>query len=427
MSEKPIRQNTIVSTTDKRLTLLQWLKQVQGQLKDLKEKGVKAVVEEFDTAEAFYNAYATKPTGTTVLAIVGSDTAIYGTLNEFTDKVNVKGIIFQGDKVYTYAEADSLNIVGAGELASTNSVDSSIATALAGMKYKLFDYDEEAEFANAIKSNLFQQYIGNFVTIRWKIVDSSIVKYNYTFGYVLFNSSNSLQISGLYIGNNSLLRPSHFYHLDPYINAGNYGNVYDSGSQTIITSLNKESRGVFAPVLPNNNDYDERRYGFRKAYSSLKIYTIAGMGTSNSTLQGIAIDETNKEIYYGLNGYMTISSAGEIENAVSGTQLKEAVQRATQKTYWHSVKIKGENGIFTFNAPSTFNTPVVSPEKLIELFNNNTWAGFGKLVTDMLFAIRLFNDNIEFIKADDTSASLGAFGTFEIMDDVKRLNSDGKL
>lgn len=421
MSEKPIRQNTIVSTTDKRLTLLQWLKQVQGQLKDLKEKGVKAVVEEFDTAEYFYNAYATKPAGTPVLAIVGSNTAIYGTLNEFTDKVNVKGIIYQGDKVYTSAEADALSIVGGEELASTELVNSSIATALAGMKYKLFDYDEEADFANAIKSNLFQQYIGNFVTIRWKIVDSSTVKYNYTFGYVWFNSSNSLYISGIYIGNNSLLKPSHFYHLDPYITAGNYGNVYDSGSTAIITNQNKESRGVFAPVTPNNNDYDERRYGFRKAYNSLKIYTIAGMGTSNSTLQGIAIDEAKKEIYYGLNGYMTISSAGVVENAISGTQLKEAVQRATQKTYWHSVKIKGANGIFTFNAPSTLNTPVVSTEKLLELFNNDTWAGFGKVGTDMLFAIRLLNGNIEFTKADDTSVSIGAFGTLDISDDVKEV------
>lgn len=419
MSEKPIRKNTIVSTTDKRLTLLQWLKQVQGQLNDLKEKGVKAVVEEFDTPEAFYNAYATKPAGTSVLAIVGSDTAIYGTLNEFTDKVNVKGIIYQGDKVYTSAEADALSIVGGEELASTELVNSSIDTALAGMKYKLFDYDEEAEFANAIKSNLFQQYIGNFVTIRWKIVDSSTVKYNYTFGYVRFNSSNSLYISGIYIGNNSLLKPSHFYHLDPYITAGNYGNVYDSGSTAIITNQNKESRGVFAPVTPNNNDYDERRYGFRKAYSSLKIYTIAGMGTSNSTLQGIAIDETKKEIYYGLNGYMKVSNDGVVENAISGTQLKEAVQRANQNTYWHSIKIKGANGIFTFNAPSTLNTPVVSTEKLLELFNNNTWAGFGKVGTDMLFAISLLNDNIEFIKADDTKVSIGAFGTLDIIDDVK--------
>lgn len=421
MSEKPIRQNTIVSTTDKRLTLLQWLKQVQGQLKDLKEKGVKAVVEEFDTAESFYNAYSTKPAGTSVLTIVGSDTAIYGTLNEFTDKVNVKGIIYQGDKVYTSASADALSIVGGEELASTELVNSSITTALAGMKYKLFDYDEEAEFANAIKSNLFQQYIGNFVTIRWKIVDSSTVKYNYAFGYVWFNSSNSLYISGIYIGNNSLLKPSHFYHLDPYITAGNYGNVYDSGRTQIITNQNKESKGVFAPVLPNSNDYDERRYGFRKAYSSLKIYTIAGMGASNTTLQGIAIDETKKEIYYGLNGYMTITNSGVVENAVSGTELKEAVQRANQKTYWHSVKIKGANGIFTFNAPSTLNTPIVSTEKLLELFNNDTWAGFGKLGTDMLFAISLLNDNIEFIKGDDTKVSLGAFGTIEIRDDVKEV------
>ena len=138
-----------------------------------------------------------------------------------------------------------------------------------------------------------------------------------------------------------------------------------------------------------------------------------------SCAQGIIFDRKNKEVYYPVNGYITCTSAGVIENAISGTQLKEAVQRATQKTYWHSVKIKGANGIFTFNAPSTLNTPVVSTEKLLELFNNNTWEGCGKLGTDMLFAIRLLNDNIEFIKADDTSVSIGTFGTLDISDNVK--------
>lgn len=409
-----IKKETILSNYDNKLTLLQWLKQVQGQLKDLKENGVKAVVEEFDTAEYFYNAYATKPAGTPVLAIVGSNTAIYGTLNEFTDKVNVKGIIYQGDKVYTSAEADALSIVGGEELASTELVNSSIATALAGMKYKLFDYDEEADFANAIKSNLFQQYIGNFVTIRWKIVDSSTVKYNYTFGYVWFNSSNSLYISGIYIGNNSLLKPSHFYHLDPYITAGNYGNVYDSGSTAIITNQNKESRGVFAPVTPNNNDYDERRYGFRKAYNSLKIYTIAGMGTSNSTLQGIAIDEAKKEIYYGLNGYMTISSAGVVENAISGTQLKEAVQRATQKTYWHTINLHNSGTLsdvhITIVIPSHSSTKVANVQDLLAIGAGDIWGCSGTIATtDSALPIVTF-DGVKFGATADATIFSGTLG-----------------
>lgn len=43
MSEKPIRQNTIVSTTDKRITLLQWLKDVEKALKDSTITGIELI------------------------------------------------------------------------------------------------------------------------------------------------------------------------------------------------------------------------------------------------------------------------------------------------------------------------------------------------------------------------------------------------
>lgn len=411
MNEKPIRRNTIVSTTDKRLTLLQWLKQVQEQLKDLKDKGVKAVVEEFDTAEAFYNAYATKPAGTPVLAIVADDTAIYGTLNEFTDKVNVKGIIYQGDKVYTSASADALSIVGAGELASASDLNSAKILYFANDQ-ELHDYlkshtlKKGDQFSYLLDTNSYQLFVGTIAHV-WNDLYYNL----YGFGIV----------------HNKNLYPDILCYVNPYLKVDEYSSgpialLSASSDRNLIQSASKEGIGLFSPKVPNYKYYQfGRLYGWRKTDNNHKIYVIGGSGDSNTTLQGIAIDETNKEIYYGLNGYMTISSAGEVANAVSGTQLKEAVQRATQKTYWHSVKIKGANGIFTFNAPSTLNTPVVSTEKLLELFNNDTWAGFGKLGTDMLFAIRLLNGNIEFTKDDDTSASIGAFGTLDISDDVKEV------
>lgn len=410
MNEKPIRQNTIASTTDKRLTLLQWLKQVQGQLKDLKDKGVKAVVEEFDTPEAFYNAYATKPAGTSVLAIVGSDTAIYGTLNEFTDKVNVKGIICQGDKVYTSASADALSIVGAGELASASDLNSAKILYFANDQ-ELHDYLKSHtlkvgdQFSYFLNTKSYQLFVGTIAHV-W-----NDLYYN---------------LRGFGIVHNSDIYPDISCYVNPYLIVDEYSSGPSASlritSGELIQSISKEGIGLFSPIVPNYKYYQfGRLYGWRKTDNNHKLYVIGGSGNSNTTLQGIAIDETNKEIYYGFNGYMTISSAGVVDNAVSGTQLKEAVQRATQKTYWHSVKIKGANGIFTFNAPSTLSTPVVTTEKLIELFNNNTWAGFGKLGTDMLFAIRLLNGNIEFIKADDTSVSIGAFGTLDISDDVKEV------
>lgn len=409
MSEKPIRQNTIVSTTDKRLTLLQWLKQVQGQLKDLKDKGVKAVVEEFDTPEAFYNAYSTKPAGTPVLAIVGSDTAIYGTLNEFTDKVNVKGIIYQGDKVYTSAEADALSIVGGGEMASVDELNSA----------KILYFNNEQEFYDHLKNHSYKvgdQFCFFIDGKYWVLFIGNI---DYVWNDLYFN------LNGYGLAYNDGFAMPIMFYVNPYVHVYEYSSgpsvQFASTYQALITGM-PESQGLFSPRVPNSKFYQfGRLYGWRKTDNNHKIYVIGGSDNSNATLQGIAIDETNKEIYYGINGYMKVSNAGVVENAISGTQLKEAVQRATQKTYWHSVKIKGANGIFTFNAPSTLNTPVVSTEKLLELFNNDTWAGFGKLGTDMLFAIRLLNDNIEFIKADDTKVSIGTFGTLDISDDVKEV------
>lgn len=417
MSEKPIRKNTIVSTTDKRLTLLQWLKQVQGQLNDLKEKGVKAVVEEFDTPEAFYNAYATKPAGTSVLAIVGSDTAIYGTLNEFTDKVNVKGIIYQGGKMYTSAEADALSIVGNDEMASLTGVNDAISA----IPYSYFEFENEEAFAKAITSSSFVSYQDHFVTIKWKYNDQGN-HYAYAYGYLSYVTRYNISFHGFFTKYVPRITPKEIIILNPNlaVQLDTYINV---SGQWAVTAETQQGHGIFSPTeIESQWTTSTSLYGPKRLHRSPDMTLLGGfIGSTNSKNQGIIIDETNKEIYYGLNGYMKVSNDGVVENAISGTQLKEAVRLATQKTYWHSVKIKGANGIFTFNAPSTLNTPVVSTEKLLELFNNNTWAGFGKLGTDMLFAIRLTNDSIEFVKADDTSVSIGTFGTLDISDDVKEV------
>lgn len=404
-----IKKETILSNYDNKLTLLQWLKQVQGQLKYLKDKGVKAVVEEFDTPEAFYNAYATKPAGTSVLAIVGSDTAIYGTLNEFTDKVNVKGFIYQGGKVYTSAEADALSIVGAGELVNMDELSSA----------KILYFENEQEFYNHLKSHTYKvgdQFCFFIDGKYWLLFIGNI---DYVWDDLYFN------LNGYGLAYNDGFAMPIMFYVNPYVHVYEYSSgpsVQFASTYEVLVSGMPESQGLFSPRVPNSKFYQfGRLYGWRKTDNNHKIYVIGGSGNSNTTLQGIAIDETNKEIYYGLNGYMKVSNAGVVENAISGTELKEAVRLATQKTYWHSVKIKGANGIFTFNAPSKSNTEVVSTDKLLELFNNNVWAGFGQLGTDMLFAIRLLNGNIEFTKADDTKVSLGAFGTLDISDNVKEV------
>ena len=423
MSEKPIRQNTIVSTTDKRLTLLQWLKQVQGQLKDLKDKGVKAVVEEFDTPEAFYTAYSTKPSGTPVLAIVADDTAIMGTLSEITDKLILKGTIYQGGKMYTGAEADAISIVGGGELAGTSYVD-----AIAETLKLSYDYYGDNDKQMFDRWNSETHKVGDFVKIMWK--GTTYGDYRCVFGQIYSLTSNYVYIAGFACVDMTSTRTPNI--ISP-CSLHRYSDVYSIEGTKYARIDDKRLNGVYEQFGNSGGAYNNNYVGggFRViGKSGYKTHRFAIMGCFDSLIndigtanhaQCIIIDRDNKEIYYPVNGYITCTSAGVVDNAISGTELKEAVRLATQKTYWHSVKIKGANGIFTFNAPSTLNTPVVSTEKLLELFNNDTWAGFGKLGTDMLFGIRLLNDNIEFTKADDTKVSLGAFGTIEISDDVKEV------
>lgn len=421
MNEKPIRKNTIVSTTDKRLTLLEWLKQVQKQLKDLSDNGVKAVVEEFDTAEAFYNAYATKPAGTPVLAIVADDAAIMGTLSEITDKLLLKGTIYQGGKMYTSAEADTLSIVGGGELATASELTTAISSV-----WKPYAFVSAQDFISAMASGKFKN--GDPVYISWPTKVGLYNYYNIAIGIVNFAFTDSITIDGycIYYEHRTDAINDYKFMINPEL-YGYSGRILvrkQSIATDVITKSSFEGHGLFndEDTFEPSKLYVLDRYNGVSRFMESPNLSIVGSRAANLTdFLGIIVDATNKEIYYGLNGYMKVSNAGVVENAISGTQLKEAVQRATQKTYWHSVKIKGTNGIFTFNAPSTFNTPVVSTEKLLELFNNNTWAGFGKLETDMLFAIRLANDNIEFVKADDTKVSIGTFGTLDISDDVKEV------
>lgn len=418
-----IKKETILSNYDNKLTLLQWLKQVQGQLKDLKDKGVKAVVEEFDTAEAFYNAYSTKPAGTPVLAIVGSDTAIMGTLSEITDKLLLKGTIYQGGKVYTSAEADTLSIVGAGELAGTSYVDAIAET----MKLS-YDYygDNDKEMYDRWNSETHS--VGDFVKIMWK--GTNYKDYRCVFGQIYSITSDYVYIAGFACTDMATDRNAHI--ISP-VKLRKWSDNYAIEGTSYPAYNDSRLNGVYSSFVNSGGAYSNYYVGggFRTiSRSGNKAYRFGAMGCfdnygnefpANAHAQCIIFDRDSVEVYYPVNGYITCTKDGVVGNAISGTQLKEAVRLANQKTYWHSVKIKGANGIFTFNAPSKSNTEVVSTEKLLELFNNDTWAGFGQLGTDMLFAIRLLNGNIEFVKADDTKVSIGAFGTIDIRDDVKEV------
>lgn len=405
-----IKKETILSNYDKKLTLLQWLKQVQGQLKDLKEKGVKAVVEKFDTPEAFYNAYATKEAGTPVFAIVGSDTAIYGTLGEFTDKVNVKGIICQGDNVYTSAEADALSIVGTGELASLTGVNDAISA----IPYSYFEFETEEAFAKAITASSFVSYKDHFVTIKWKYNDQGS-HYAYAYGYLNYVTMYGLSFHGFFTKYVPRITPKEIIILNPILNVqlDKYINV---SGQWAVTGQTQQGNGIFSPTeIESQWTTSTSLYGPKRLHRTPDMTLLGGfIGSTNSKNQGIIIDETNKEIYYGLNGYMAISSAGEVENAISGTQLKEAVRLATQKTYWHTINLHNSGTLsdvhITIVIPSHSSNPVANDQDLLAIGAGDTWGCSGTIATTESSLPIVTFDGVKFGATADATIFSGTLG-----------------
>ena len=357
-----IKEDTILSSFDKKLTLLQWLKQVQGQLKDLKENGVPANTpvysgKEFD--EKYKNA-----NGEYVNCFIQLESEY------LNDSIYLNGQLYAGVNIPAWA----------------------------GSGFNYFIYGIYADFLY-FKEDLYSEgslHIGYLWTFNDELTEL-LEESDFEYGGKLFTQTD----------------------VDNAINAKIRTDVYD------YTNWD----GLYKELLDRSNlhkfVYQQKKTCYGTCGVNLARDMAIGMFKYNPNIHvynfnGILI-KNNGEIFYSNGEGQLDSTSGVLSNAVSGTQLKEAVRLATQKTYWHSVKIKGANGIFTFNAPSTLNTQVVSTEQLLELFNNDMWAGFGQQGTDMLFAISLLNDNIKFIKADDTKVSLGAFGTIEIRDDVKEV------
>ena len=356
-----IKKETILSNYDKKLTLLQWLKTLNKSIAELQEKGVPANTPVY-TAKEFDEKYK-NANGEYVNCIFVID-------GEYTEAIYLNGQLYAGDNVPAWTgNAQNYFIFGT---------------------YGDYIYWKEDGFGEGSVHNCYS----------WT--------FNDTFTEMLDEDEYSS-------GGKFFMKPDVDNAIDEKIRTNvydytNWGGLYKelldrSNLHKFVYQQKKTCYGICGV-----NSARDMAIGMFKYNPNIHVYNFNGILIKN-----------NGEIFYS-NGEGTLdSTSGVLSNSVSGTQLKEAVRIATQKTYWHSVKIKGANGIFTFNAPSTLNTPIVSTEKLLELFNNDTWAGFGKLGNDMLFAIRLLNDNIEFTKADDTKVSLGAFGTIDIRDDVKEV------
>lgn len=410
-----IKENTIVSTTDMKVTLLQWLKQVQGQLKDLKEKGVKAVVEEFETPEAFYNAYAAKEAGTPVLAIVADDTAIYGTLNEFTDKVNVKGFIYQGDKVYTSAEADTLSIVCAGELASVdyaNQLSESLKLSL--------DYYGDSNGAMYRRWKSETHKVGDFVKIYWR---GGIYGYRVVFGQIESISAGAYPkyyilgfgIKDAWSEYAICYSPCYMETFDDEIgvNGTSYIKSSDKRITGIYSNFSREGGGYTPSIVAG---------GFKEIGNSIglgfvgcfKAYDSTTFLPKESCAQGIIFDRKNKEVYYPVNDYITCTSESIIENAVSGTELKEVVRLATQKTYWHTIRLHNLNTLADVNItiviPSHSNNPVRSDQDLLAIGAGYIWGCSGTIATTESALPIVTFDAVKFGATNDATIFSGTLG-----------------
>ena len=86
---------------------------------------------------------------------------------------------------------------------------------------------------------------------------------------------------------------------------------------------------------------------------------------------------------------------------VNEYQLNKAIESATQKTYWHTIKLHNsslEDVQITIVIPSHSNTPVVDQQGFIAIGAGDTWGCSGTMA--------LTNDSLEFVTFDNVK-----FGT----------------
>lgn len=358
-----IKKETILSNYDNKFTLLQWLKQVQGQLKELKENGVPAntpvySAKEFD--EKYKNA-----NGEYVNCIVQLESEYAN------DSIYLNGQLYAGDNIPEWAES--------------------------GYSYFIFGtYADLIYFKEDMygEGSLHIGYLWTFNDEFSELLDEDEFEY----GGKLFMQTD----------------------VDNAIDAKIRSDVYD------YTNWG----GLYKELLDRNNlhkfVYQQKKtcYGICGADVISRDMAI-GMFKYNPNIfvynfNGILL-KNNGEIFYSTGEGTLDSTSGVLSNAVSGTELKEAVRLANQKTYWHSVRIQGATGSFSFNAPSTLNTPVGSIEDLTTLFEGDKWEGFGKYSTNFLLEIDFSREQPEFTTDSGTSVSLAQFGTLTIIDDVKEV------
>lgn len=349
-----IKEDTILSSFDKKLTLLQWLKALDKNITELREKGVKTLFKKYTGAE-FVKEFIDKGIcidtcvieTDSYLMILSGQFEIYS-INGSAASRNCFGILVQIDKTssnrwayddyffdFTQDEAGNYQV---DDVEGNEDYSTFVLTGeLNDTVDRIYKNIEEATDLSCFTTKL----IPNFS------VKQALRNTTGRVGYGIGNCIDKVGNTDLFVGR------------------------YQLGA-----SLND----LFTGFIIKGDE----------------IYYSTGKGTINTF-------------------------TGEIENAISGTELKEAVRRATQKVYWHSVRIQGANGSFSFNMPSTLNTPVGSIQDLMMLHEGDKWEGFGKYNTNFLLEIDLSTAEPEFTTDSGASVGLAQLGTLTITDEVNTI------
>ena len=335
-----IKENTIVSTTDTKVTLLQWLKTLDKNVTELKENGVKPSFKVITTDE-FVKSHENEPTGIDFVVIdnYGEYWFIFGNYAiEFEDDTN--GVI-----------------------------------RVNGFLGNVYNLPDEPH-ASAYSAGLVHLMKNDNV---WEIYDND--PWGNNPDVVLASLSNIKQIT----------------------NSTNY--------KALTTKLT--SRDDLLPLVAG---YGKNAYGIANTDTNGKnlfMGKLNGNTGAYRSLQGIYVKGDN-EIYYTTGNSSLNINTGEIQNAVSGTEFKEAVRLANQKTYWHTINLHNSGTLsdvhITIVIPSHSSTQVANVQDLLAIGAGDTWGCSGTIATTESALPIVTFDGVKFGATADATIFSGTLG-----------------
>ena len=349
-----IKKETILSNYDNKLTLLQWLKTLNKSIAELQEKGVPANTPVY-TAKEFDEKYK-NANGEYVNCIFVID-------GEYTEAIYLNGQLYAGDNVPAWTgNAQNYFIFGT---------------------YGDYIYWKEDGFGEGSVHNCYS----------WT--------FNDTFTEMLDEDEYSS-------GGKFFMKPDVDNAIDEKIRTNvydytNWGGLYKelldrSNLHKFVYQQKKTCYGICGV-----NSARDMAIGMFKYNPNIHVYNFNGILIKN-----------NGEIFYS-NGEGTLdSTSGVLSNSVSGTQLKEAVRLANQKTYWHTIRLHNSGTLSDVNItiviPSHSNNPVARVEDLLAIGAGDIWGCSGTIATTESALPIVTFDAVKFGSTADATIFSGTLG-----------------